>query len=115
MTIPPPSDLPNGTRDLWDALATDLCIIRRGSPTVTDRELLANVVTAQHRLRQIGKQLEDDGPVTHGSTGQTIAHPLLAVEAQLRREIEERLLTLRLIGCGHPGEPFGGELTPVVA
>ena len=94
MTIPAPSDLPSVAVDLWDALAADLCVIRRGHPTVSDRELLINVVTAQHRLRQIGQQLEGDGPVTTGSTGQTVPHPLLAVEAQMRREVEDRLSTL---------------------
>jgi P27 family predicted phage terminase small subunit len=113
LTIPPPSDIPPTARDLWDALAADLCIIRRGHPTVTDRELLANAVTAQQRLRQVGQQLDDDGPVAVGSTGQPVPHPLLAVEAQLRKEVEERLSTLGLISAGRPGMEYGGRLTAV--
>jgi len=53
--------------------------------------------------------------MTAGSTGQPVPHPLLAVEAQLRREVTEHLATLHLYGAGWHGMAFGGQLTTVAA
>jgi len=54
--------------------------------------------------------------VTTGSTGQTVPHPLLATEAQLRKEVEGRLSTLHLIDAGQAGMGYDPrQLTPVTA
>jgi hypothetical protein len=59
--------------------------------------LLANVLRALDRLDAVGVELRK-GVVTEGSKGQVRAHPLLGMEAQLRREVVKGFEELGLAG-----------------
>ena len=115
MEIQPPDTLPDEAVGVWEELARDLVIVRNGAPTVADRELLHNVVSAIHRLRQVSTALDDDGPTTAGSTGQLVPHPLIAIEAQLRKDVEAGLFDLGLAMAGRVAMPLAGRLTSVVS
>jgi hypothetical protein len=74
---------------LWPGLVSDLAALRHGADSVSEVELilLVDVLRAMDRLRMIGKELAEAGPVVTGSRKQVRPHPLLRVEGELRGEV----------------------------
>ncbi len=80
-----PADLSEASAALWPGLVADLEAANAGAEV--DLILLADVLRARDRLAQVREILAAEGLTTTGSKGQTRPHPLLDVEASLRREV----------------------------
>ncbi len=81
----PPVDLSGASAMLWAGLVADLEAAKAGAEV--DLILLADLLRARDRLAQVRDILTAEGLTTTGSKGQTRPHPLLDVEASLRREV----------------------------
>ncbi len=90
----PPADLSGDSAALWPGLVADL--EAAGAGAEVDLILAADVLRARDRLAQVREILASEGLTTTGSKGQTRPHPLLDVEASLRREIAVGLDRLQL-------------------
>ncbi len=91
----PPADLSGDSVREWAGLASDVSEAAGGIADV-DMLLLADVLRARERLAQVREILAAEGLTTTGSKGQTRPHPLLDVEASLRREVAVGLDRLQL-------------------
>ncbi len=89
-----PADLSEASAVLWPGLVADL--EAAGAGAEVDLMLLADVLRARDRLAQVREILAAEGLTTTGSKGQTRPHPLLDVEASLRREVAVGLDRLQL-------------------
>lgn len=83
----PPAELAEPERDLWRRLAAE----HVGGAKTADLLALRSLVDVSARLAAVRAQLDQDGPMAEGSTGQRRAHPLLSEEARLRSELGQRL------------------------
>jgi hypothetical protein len=83
----------------WPGLVADITATwpRAAVPSEAVLVLLGNVLHALDRLDQIAAVLAE-GVTTEGSKGQVRAHPLLPVEAALRREVVKGFEELGLAG-----------------
>ncbi len=91
----PPADLSGDSVREWAGLVSDVSEAAGGVADV-DMLLLADVLRARERLAQVREILAAEGLTTTGSKGQTRPHPLLDVEASLRREVAVGLDRLQL-------------------
>jgi hypothetical protein len=60
-----------------------------------ERVEAARIRAAAQQLRECSQRLASEELMVHGSTGQLRAHPLLKVEAELRKEISNSLKDLQ--------------------
>ncbi len=90
----PPADLSEASAALWPGLVADLEAAKAGAEV--DLILLADVLRARDRVTEVRAILHSEGLTTTGSKGQTRPHPLLDVEASLRREVAVGLDRLQL-------------------
>lgn len=93
--------LPEDVRVLWDGFVVDLEALGRCSEARLIE--LEQALWALHRQKQVSAELEASELVVAGSTGQAKAHPLLAEERALRREVTERFDRLGLTVLPGPG------------
>ena len=82
----PPEGLDAAQQALWRSLGEQ----RGGRITAADLILLRSVVDVSARLDAVRSRLDAAELVTSGSVKQQRAHPLLAVEVQLRAELDAR-------------------------
>ncbi len=90
----PPPDLSPASQAAWPGLASDVAAVTRGA--AVDFDLLADLLRARDRLATVSATLEADGVTVTGSMGQVRPHPLLSVEANLRKECADGLDRLGL-------------------
>ena len=90
----PPADLDADSRRLFRRLVSDLRA--QGDGAESDLLLLAEALRMRARLAQVRAKLAEDGPVVAGSKGQPRAHPLVAVEAGLARDLRQAMDQLTL-------------------
>ncbi len=90
----PPRDLSEGSRADWPGLAADVIAASGGAEV--DFRMLESILRVSDRLVEVRAILGREGLTTAGSKGQMRPHPLLDVEASLRREIAAGFEQLRL-------------------
>ena len=94
MTPQPPPDLSPASQEARAGLASDVAAMTRGA--AVDFDLLADVLRARDRLVAVTAKLAEDGVTVAGSQGPVRPHPLLSVEANLRKECADGLDRLGL-------------------
>lgn len=95
----PPADLSEDAQERWPGLVADVAAVNGRSEV--DIRRLAELLRAEDRLAEVRGALR--GAVTvKGSTGQVRAHPLLAVEAALARQVADGYAALRLTADRRP-------------
>ena len=111
MTVPPaPEGLSVASAKLWHGLGRDMATANGsgGDPAEVDLLLLDQMLRRLDRLAEVRAVLDAEGLTTEGVKGQTRPHPLLAVAAQLERDIDQSvdrlgLSPLRRLIPGGPG------------
>jgi hypothetical protein len=89
----PPADLTEDAQARWPGLVADLSA--NGGRYEVDIRRLADTLRLEDRLDEVRGELH--GALTaKGSTGQLKAHPLLAVEASLAKQIADGFAALKL-------------------
>lgn len=102
--IPAPAGLSESSKEAWTGYTADLA--KLGGCSAADLELLGDILAMRDRLTEIERRIAVDGTVVAGSRGQARSHPLLAVEAKLRRDIAAGLRRLRLTNDVRPPSVF---------
>jgi len=91
----PPAGLGEPSRRLWCGLAGDLVVLGRAS------EGALQVLSDALRLAERADALAGEGVTVDGSQGQRRPHPGLALERQLRSDVEAKLRNLGLVDISY--------------